>query len=210
MSDNTDGAEEGAGLNDEYISSTIELIRNGELINWDYWSAVQIDAHSGARLAHGIDPIRWPADHHAQGHMQPELNRKIRRLELWLTSNGPAKFDLIQLAHMLGDFAQPRLRETANRLEMRRASATPPCDQAPQRDKLSPSENAGADRWTREQRAALLRDHDGGMTQQRLADRHNVTRQRISKLLAEARDERRPSLAQTGNLPRLVRGRDTR
>ncbi|MGZ5052323.1 MAG: hypothetical protein ACXWF8_06855 [Methylobacter sp.] len=87
----------------EEISVTLELINNGDLIDWNYWAGVSnITSEQAARLYWAIDPIKWPDNRYALGVYPEDLQEKIKRLEQWLTSRS-IYWSLLDLISFLGE-----------------------------------------------------------------------------------------------------------
>ena len=90
-----------------------ELVRNGEEIDWNYWSRRrQITPDQAAKLAHFIDPMKWPDNEFAQGAITRRLAIKLRKAAGWLSDHG-ASFSLAKVVELLGDFAPLRMRQAA-------------------------------------------------------------------------------------------------
>ncbi len=93
--------------NDEVTCLTGEIVRNGEAINWRYWaSRLNILPSQAAKLAHCIDPIKWPSNEFAQGPLPEDLRKNIQRLEEWLTDRLES-MPLIELVRNLGPESSP-------------------------------------------------------------------------------------------------------
>lgn len=91
--------------------SVAEQVRNGEPINWPYWlGRKSITPAQAAKLAHCIDPIKWPDEVHKQGLFRPELRERIQRLTEWLADKNP-KWTLASLVEVLGGYAPFTMRE---------------------------------------------------------------------------------------------------
>jgi len=90
-------------LSREELSNFAEYVYNGESIDWDYWASLtNITPAQGARLAHHIDPIKYPADRYNKDEEIPkEFQIKISKLEQWLASISP-QWTLDKLANALG------------------------------------------------------------------------------------------------------------
>lgn len=100
--------------NDNDAAGVAEIVRNGEPINWGYWASRHtFSPEDAARLAHCIDPIRWPDEQHAQGAWSDDLRVKVRALTAWLAERRPA-WTLAELVRALGDsFAPHTMKEAA-------------------------------------------------------------------------------------------------
>lgn len=93
--------------NDVDTAEVAEIVRNGEAINWLYWaSRHDISPNHAARLAHCIDPIRWPEEKHAQGEWSDDLREKVLRLTGWLAERRTS-WTLAQLVGSLGEQFAP-------------------------------------------------------------------------------------------------------
>jgi hypothetical protein len=151
---------------DEVICDCAEQVRNGQPINWQYWQGIKaITPLQGAKLAHCIDPIKWPHDHHAQGPFLPDLREKIERLSVWLADKGE-KWTLEKLVKVLGRNAPFNMREVAER--------------------EAQTVHKKGEEWPDEKLLALL-DESQSATHKDLGSRYGVKRQRIGKLLKKAR-----------------------
>jgi hypothetical protein len=110
--------------NDEDVAGVAELVRNGTPIDWQYWADRQnITAQQAARLAHCIDPMRWPDDQFKQGQMPDELRIKIQRLSEWLDER-EQKWSLQTMMDALGEGASPFLMKEAVRQTRREEALT--------------------------------------------------------------------------------------
>ena len=91
-----------------------EIVRNGELIDWTYWVGKEPTRAQAARLAYGIDPIKWPESEYAQGSIPDVLRERIERFEQWLEQYWPfPNITLAQLVIRFGAHSLGTLREAA-------------------------------------------------------------------------------------------------
>ncbi len=93
---------------DESTCDTAELVRNGEPIQWaEYWlNRQEITPQQAAKLAHCIDPIKWPADQCKQGQISDALRIKIQRCAEMLAERNNT-WTLAALLEALGNDAAP-------------------------------------------------------------------------------------------------------
>jgi len=96
--------------NDEATCEAAERIYNGKPINWEYWSGrINISPKQAAKLAHCINPIRWPDNVIAQGPLSEELRIKIQSLSELLAERDQS-WALINLIAYLGELAPYRMK----------------------------------------------------------------------------------------------------
>lgn len=93
---------------DEITCDTAERVRNGELIQWDeYWlNRQEITPQQAAKLAHCIDPIKWPSDQCKQGQISDALRIKIQRCAERLAERNNT-WTLAALVEAIGKDAAP-------------------------------------------------------------------------------------------------------
>jgi len=76
---------DGGSLFEIENNDSIELILNGEPINWKYWASRLNFTHvEASRLAYCINPLRWKGNECAQGILKENVRSEIEQLEAWL------------------------------------------------------------------------------------------------------------------------------
>lgn len=106
---------------DESTCDAAELVRNGEPIQWaEYWlNRQEITSLQAAKLAHCIDPIKWPDNQCKQGQTPEALRIKIQRCAESLAERNQT-WTLAALVEALGKDAAPHGMKQAVWLESAR------------------------------------------------------------------------------------------
>lgn len=151
----------------------VEQSRNGTIIAWDYWRGrKQITPQQAAELAHCVEPDK--------GQKTKELSIRIQRLAESLAEHSPT-WTLSVLVEHLGEDAPFNMKQvvaSGNNIAPAKAGAG---------DAMHTPHKKGA-KWTVDDLQELLADSKS-MTQEQLAQFHGIERQRISTLLAQAKDQ---------------------
>lgn len=104
-----DQADEDAAI----TCAVAEQVRNGGPLDWQYWAnRLEIAPQQAAKLAHCIDPIKWPDDEHAQGPFNDTLRLEIQRKAEWLAERNQG-WTLLALVEALGDTAPHAMQQAA-------------------------------------------------------------------------------------------------
>jgi hypothetical protein len=99
--------------NSKSVCELYESRRNGAVIPWDYWLALQaITPSEAAKLVYCIDPIKWPNDKLGQGLNGDELRIRITRTTKSLSEKNQ-KWTLSSIVQTLGVDAVPYLMRQA-------------------------------------------------------------------------------------------------
>lgn len=113
--------------NDELVCAVAEEVRNGEPVDWKYWTdRLKITPMEAAKLGHCIDPLKWPDGKHAQGAFNDALRYEIERKSEWLAERNPY-WTLAALVAVLGDTAPHAMKQAvwpAAKVEGKRQGAT--------------------------------------------------------------------------------------
>jgi hypothetical protein len=159
--------------NDQDSCNMVEQSRNGTIIAWDYWRGrKQITPQQAAELAHCVEPDK--------GQKTKELSIRIQRLAESLAEHSPT-WTLSVLVEHLGEDAPFNMKQvvaSGNNIAPAKAGAG---------DAMHTPHKKGA-KWTVDDLQELLADSKS-MTQEQLAQFHGIERQRISTLLAQAKDQ---------------------
>ncbi len=76
----------------------LELVNNGDFIDWDYWAKLSnITPEQAAKLYWAIDPIKCSDNHYALGDCPEDLLEKIKRIEQWLKN----RFSSLSLSNLI-------------------------------------------------------------------------------------------------------------
>lgn len=158
--------------NETDLAALTEYTHNGGSVDWGYWSARrEITPYQAAKLVFCIDPIKWPADKYKQGPIDDSLRIKIQRCAEWLAERSQ-EWTLPALVESLGEGDIPFGMKLA-------VQSAPPAGKVGTNQKT----------WDDVRLRALWEESiQPGVTITNLAQKHKVSRQRISTLIANAKE----------------------
>ncbi|WGS43706.1 hypothetical protein LFL97_09370 [Burkholderia sp. JSH-S8] len=180
-----------------HVSKMVELINNGEeSIDWDYWvgKMPRWTAYQAVRLMAALDPAKHPDLSFKRKETAGAAKEHAQRLETLATShrmNEVSPSEWLKWADELNEPVHDGFRAAVTLVADQREPTGPITEPGP----LPPTVAVRTmirqgDKWTDAELRTLLEEiNQPGATQQQLAEKYGVKRQRISTLLKQAKDK---------------------